>query len=185
MKFERTPEYLLSLAMRPACDVVLSSVWCVPAAAIHRFEKSDLFILDRQFAIDLSIKLANGSQITGQEKTLSNKFYGFRTFTIEFYQNRVTKEPGEFFKIASQFYLHGYADESGTNFVEWKVLNILHFIDWLKNVPVDKLASLTRPAGGSRAAFLPVHYDKIPKQFIHAEWRRQQLPAVMTEKVLL
>jgi hypothetical protein len=172
--FEDTPEYKLSLAMRPACDAVLCKVWGVPPENIRRFNKaSELFVLDREFAIDLQVRLSNGSQVTGQEKTLSNKFHRYRTFTMEFWQNRYADppEPGEFFKIAAQFYLHGYADASGTRFVEWKILDILRLIDWLKGCGIAQLAKRTRPAGGSRAAFLPIEYDKIPREFIHAELR--------------
>jgi hypothetical protein len=170
--FEDTPEYKQSIAMRPACDVVLCGVFGVTPDCIRRFSKSsDLFILDKEFAIDMQVKLPNGTQITGQEKCLSHKFHKYRTFTVEFWQNRFTREPGEFFKIASQFYLHGYSDESGVEFIEWKIISILHLIDWLKRCNVDGLAKRTRPSGGSRAAFLPIPYDSIPKQFIHQEWR--------------
>lgn len=170
--FEETPEYQQSLAMRDACDGVLCSVFGVTPNAIERFDKSGpLFILDKEHSIDMRVRLANGTCLTGQEKALSFKFYKFRTFTIEFWQNRYTREPGEFFKIASQFYLHGYSDESGTNFIEWKVLDVLRMIDWLKGCGADELAARTRPSGGSRAAFLPIPYDKIPAQFVHAEWR--------------
>jgi len=160
--------------MRPACDAVLCDVFGVQPEAIERFSKaSDLFVLDQQFAIDLRIRLNNGTQLTGQEKALSHRYCSYRTFTVEFWQNRFTKEPGEFFKIASQFYLHGYSDETGLAFIEWKIIDVLKFIDWLKVCGLDKLESKVRPAGGSRAAFLPIPYDKIPKQFILSEWRRE------------
>ncbi len=172
MRFEDTPEYQQSMAMRPACDAVLCKVWGVTPDCIRRFSHaSELFILDREFAIDLQVRLPNGSQVMGQEKALSYKFYKWRTFTMEFWQNRFTHEPGEFFKIASQFYLHGYSDASGVHFAEWKILDILKLVDWLKRCGVESLSARTKPAGGSRAAFLPIEYDKIPKAFIHAEWR--------------
>ena len=175
MTFEETPEWKQSLAMRPACDAVLCEVFRVAPAAIERFEKtSPLFILDKEHSIDMRVRMHNGSHLLGQEKALSNKFWKFRTFTIEFWQNRFTQEPGEFFKIASQFYLHGYSDETGVSFVEWKVLDVLRLIDWLKGCGVDALSRRTRPAGGSRAAFLPIEYDKIPHEFVIAAYRRPQ-----------
>jgi hypothetical protein len=170
--FEETPEYLQSLKMRSACDAVLCSVFHVTTERIERFAKSsDLFVLDKEFCIDLRVRLANGSQVTGQEKALSHRFYQWRTFTMEFWQNRYTKEPGEFFKIASQFYLHGYSDCSGVKFIEWKVLDVLRLVDWLKRAGVDALSLRTKPSGGSRASFLPIGYDKIPKPFVLAEWK--------------
>jgi len=148
---------------------------------IDRFSKaSDMFVLDQQFAIDLRVRLQNGSQLTGQEKALTYPNYKYRTFTVEFWQNRYTQERGEFFKIASQFYLHGYSDETGLGFIEWKIIDVLKFIEWLKSCGTDKLAAKTKPSKGSRAAFLPIPYDKIPKQFIIDEWRREQKMAWFT-----
>jgi len=174
MNLEDTPEYQQSLRMRPACDAVLCDVFGVQPEAIERFSKaSDLFVLDQQFAIDLRIRLNNGTQLTGQEKALSHRYCSYRTFTVEFWQNRFTREPEEFFKIASHFYHHEDSDEKGLAFIEWKIIDVLKFIDWLKVCGLDKLESKVRPAGGSRAAFLPIPYDKIPKQFILSEWRRE------------
>ncbi|NLH78626.1 MAG: hypothetical protein GX465_16480 [Acidobacteria bacterium] len=174
MTFEQTPEYQQSMRMRGACDRVICHVFGVTPDRIERFDKSgDLFVLDKEFAIDMRVRLQNDSQITGQEKTLSYQFYKYRTFTIEFWQNRFTREPGEFFHIASQFYLHGYSDQTGTHFEEWIILDILEFMHYLRRNSIDDLASRTRPAGGSRAAFLPIPYDNIPPQFIKARGERK------------
>lgn len=167
MKFEDTPEFKQSLKMRPACDRVLCSCFGVSPDDIERFPHgTELFILDQEFAIDMRVRLNNGTVLTGQEKALSYQFYKYRTFTIEFYQNRKTKEKGEFFKIASQFYLHGYADATGIEFIEWKIIDVLKLIHWLRQSGESLLAKRIRPAGGSRAAFLPIPYDKIPRDFI-------------------
>lgn len=173
--FELTPEYQQSLRMQPACNAVICQVFGVTPDRIERFSKtSELFILDQQFAIDMRIRLMNGSQLTGQEKALTHRFYKFRTFTMEFWQNRYTREPGEFFKIASQFYLHGYSDATGVQFAEWKIIDILKLIDWLKGYDIDMLAAKTRASGPSRAAFLPIAYDRIPKRFVLAEWKETE-----------
>ena len=173
MGIEQTPEYIQSMNMRPACDQVLCHVFDITPDRIERFDHNqELMILDREFAIDMRIHLMNGTQLTGQEKALSNRFYKFKTFTMEFYQNRFTKEEGEFFKIASQFYLTGYSDESGLDFIEWKVIDLLQFITWLKTRDRADLESKTRSAGGSRASFFYIPYSDIPKDFILDEWTR-------------
>ncbi len=167
LRFEDTKEYKQSIKMRPACNRVLCLCFGVSPDNIERFEHgTDLFVLDQEFAIDMRVKLNNGTLLTGQEKALSYEFYRFRTFTMEFYQNRHTKEKGEFFKIASQFYLHGYSDSTGVDFIEWKIIDVLKMIHWLKQSGEAALARRTRPAGGSRASFLPIPYDKIPRDFI-------------------
>lgn len=174
MSFKQTPEYIQSINMQPACNRVLADVFGVNSSHITRFESGDaLFVLDQNFHIDVILKLLNGSTLTGQEKTLSHKFYKYRTFTMEFYQNRYTKEKGEFFKIASQFYLHGYSDQTGKKFIEWYIFDILRMLDWLKDYGEQKLAQKTRPAGGSRASFLPIPYAKIPPEFILASSNRK------------
>jgi hypothetical protein len=173
MSIEDTPEWKQSIAMRPACDEVWCHVLGVTPAAIERFDKTGpLFILDTEHCIDMRVKMPNGSQILGQEKALSYQFWKYRTFTIEFWQNRHTKEPGEFFKIASQLYLSGYSDQTGVTFIEWKILDVPRLIIWLRDYSVDALSKRCKPAGGSRAAFLPIDYDSIPKDAILAEYRR-------------
>jgi hypothetical protein len=166
MIFEETPEYIQSINMQPACNKVLSDVFDVNIDSIKRFnKKDDKFILDQEFHIDIILTLKNGSTLTGQEKSLSNKFYKFKTFTMEFYQNRYTKQKGEFFKIASQFYLHGYSDESGTEFKEWYIFDVIKILLWLKSYNISELEKITRPST-SNASFLYISYSSIPKEFI-------------------
>lgn len=166
MSIEQTPEYIQSVNMKRACNDVLCKAFDINESDIRRFEYGEnLFVLDQQFHIDVVLTLNNHSTLTGQEKALSNHYYKFKTFTMEFYQNRHTKERGEFFKIASQFYLHGYSDESGFDFAEWYIFDILRLIDWLKSYGEEALEKRTRPST-SRASFLPIPYKKIPKEFI-------------------
>jgi hypothetical protein len=166
MIFEETPEYIQSINMQLACNKVLSDVFDVNIDSIKRFnKKDDKFILDQEFHIDVILTLKNGSTLTGQEKSLSNKFYKFKTFTMEFYQNRYTKQKGEFFKIASQFYLHGYSDESGTEFKEWYIFDVIKILFWLKSYNISELEKITRPST-SNASFLYISYSSIPKEFI-------------------
>lgn len=167
--FEQTLEYQQSLRMRPACNRVLRDVFGITDDQIIRFEKDDgPHVLDQEFAIDLKVLLPCGGQLSGQEKALSHKFYKYRTFTIEFWQNRHTKEPGEWFKIASQFYLSGYSDPSGIEFAEWKIVAMLELLTWLRKCGVTKLDQKCKKSGGSRAAFLPIPYDSIPPKCIFA-----------------
>ncbi len=167
MGIEHTPEYKQSIKMRPACDKVLCSAFDIKPEDITRYEHgTDLFILDKEFAIDLSVRLKNGTTLTGQEKALSHHFYRYKTFTIEFYQDKYTKERGEFFKIASQFYLHGYSDDTGVDFIDWYIIDILLLINWLKDFGERALSQKIKPAKGSYAMFLPIPYAKIPEQFI-------------------
>lgn len=172
MSLEDTEEYKQSKRMRPACNRVLQEVFGVNNEQIRRYntEEHDDKILDREFAIDLRVTLPSGAVLSGQEKTLSNKFYEHKTFTIEYYQNEKKEEPGEWFHIASQFYLHGYGNKNNKEFAEWYIIDMLNFVYWLrKKENKEELPKLCKPAGGSRAAFLPIKYKWIPESCIFAK----------------
>lgn len=166
-RFEDTPEYQLSMSMQPACNKVLCKVFGVPEANIKRYSKgTEDFILDQHFHIDVVVTYPNGSTTTGQEKTLrfDPNWPGPKTFTMEFYQDHENKIPGEYQKIASQFYLHGYADETGRNFAEWRIIKIFDFINWNSHKPVGDFKLTT--VGASRASFWKIYYKDIPERFI-------------------
>lgn len=172
MSLKDTPEWQQHKKMFSAKNRVLCEVFDIPKRNIIRYENPNSpHILDQEFAIDLKVKLKNGMNLSGQEKALSYKFYSFRTFTIEFWQNRYTEEPGEWFKIACQFYLHGYSDETGKEFAGWYILKMFDFMNWIKQKSIYKLKNKLKPASGSRAAFLPIKYDKIPDYIIYASGR--------------
>lgn len=167
MEFKDTPEYKQSMLMQDACTKAFMTAFNIPANNVIRFDKAqnNLHLLDINFHIDGKIKLPNGSSITMQEKALSNKFHSFGTFTMEFYQNRYTKEPGEFFKIASQIYLHGYADKTEVNFIEYNILKVYDLITWINSsFTIQQLEDNMRNAGGSRATFISIPYLQIPEQ---------------------
>ena len=165
-----TAEMKQSMNMRPACNRVLREVFWVNDSSITRYEQDDgPHILDSEFAIDLKVRLKSGVCLSGQEKALSHKYHRYKTFTMEFYQNKYTKEPGEFFKIASQFYLTGYSDETGREFIEWHIFKVFDYMDWIRRrYTIDDLESWLKPACGSRAMFLPMEYKYIPDHICYA-----------------
>jgi hypothetical protein len=154
-----------------------------PIRNIIRFEREDSNILDRKFHIDVCLELENNTRLLGQEKALRNKFSNFDTFTIEFYQNRFTKEKGEFFHIAAQFYLHGYRDGDGiedtTKIKKWYFIKLFDFIEWLKDKPLEELEKQTRPST-SNASFFYIKYNDIPTEFIYRSHKRESVSSIMT-----
>jgi len=161
-RFEETKEYKQMLNMQPACDRVLKKVF--GEIEIKRTLPGE--ILDKNFAIDLTLDLHTKDkrfcgQITGQEKTLSYEYSGFKTFTMEFWQDRYTREEGEFFKIASQFYLSGYSDESGIEFLDWHIIKMFDFMMWVKSkYYYSELLDRLKPSAGSKASFIFFSYEK-------------------------
>ena len=131
MELEDTKEWKQSMKMRPACDRVLQEVFQIPKDNIIRYQSKDNpHILDQEFAIDLRVLLENGMSLTCQEKALSNKFHHFRTFTIEFWQNRHTEEPGEFNFTEGWFRTSGLYDLAEVEKNRERFITILIIISW-------------------------------------------------------
>lgn len=158
MSFKDTKEYKQSKSMNPHCDDIYYKVF--NATKVTRTQDTPL---DMEFAIDVIVKLPNGSQLTGQEKALSYSYSKYNTFTMEFYQNRNTKEKGEFFKIASQFYLSGYTNHSLNGFASWHILDMVRTITWINSVyNLEQLEAMSKPSTGY-ASFIAFDYTDIPK----------------------
>lgn len=164
MGIESTPEYQLHMKTLSMRDDLYNKLFA--GVKIERYEHDDDFILDLKFHIDVKLTMQNGSILLGQEKVLSPHFASFNTFTMEFYQNRWTKEHGEFFEIASQYYLHGYASYDFSYMVKYVFIDMLRFVHWLRDKPIEELEMQTRPAGGSRASFYYIDYKDIPSEFV-------------------
>jgi len=146
---------------------------------IIRFPKEDprnRHILDRLYHIDVELRLKNGIKLLGQEKALRKKYSHFNTYTIEFYQNRHTKERGEFFNLGAQFFLHGYMDadvqDKITGFLKCYFIKIFDFLEWLKREPIKRLEKNTRPTAGSQASFYWIRYEDIPSDFIYWKYSK-------------
>lgn len=166
MSFEDTPEVRQSMKMRGACDRVLCEIFDVESSAICR---TDGDYYDQHLHIDLILSLPGGGQLTVQEHTLTHHYYYNRTLTMEYYQNRETKERGEFFNTKCQLLLHGYSNEDGTEFAEWYLFDLPKLIIWLSWMPEPWREKRLRPAAGSNAAFLWVKYSNIPEEAIIAK----------------
>jgi len=165
---------------QPLQDKVYKYIFKNSLEKITRFSKEDSeerHILDIEYHIDVELEFKNGIKLLGQEKALRKMFNSFDTFTIEFYQNRFTKEKGEFFNLGAQFYLHGYLDadmaEDISCFLKCYFIKIFDFLEWLKKKSIEELEKNTRPTKGSRANFYWIKYASIPGEFIY--WKYQKV----------
>lgn len=156
-------DYQLSLKARAIQDKIYKSIWDL--SDIKRYERKDEVILDIKYHIDVELNLANGTKLLGQEKALRNQFSHYNTFTVEFYQNRHTKEPGEFFNLGAQFYMHGYFNKEETLLEKWVMVDLLRFLDYCKKYTIKELERFTKPST-SNASFFNIDYKLIPKELI-------------------
>lgn len=160
MGFEDNWRRKQELRLRPVADRVYQGIFGEDIK-IERFERQDDWILDKYFAMDVRITFTNGLILTGQEKFLSHKYSSFASVTVEEYQDPTIKEPGDWFKLAVQFYFVGYANKDETGFYPWVMINwpatvmatVKEELDWYSNGNQD---------GSARASFKYCYMNQIP-----------------------
>ena len=124
--------------------------------------------LDQKLGVDAVLILGNGMRLLGQEKFLSHEYASFRSLTVEHYQNPRTKEKGDWFKLACQFYFVGYLTEDETSFSPWVLANWLSVVlatlagdvRWIDNRNQD---------GRARASFRYTIMDDLPYSCVIAQ----------------
>ena len=122
MSFERNWRRKQELVGRPIADGIYRTMFG-EQVAISRMERDDQKILDVKFAIDVKLTLPTGQILLGQEKFLSHTYASFRSVTVEHFQNPLTKEPGDWFRLAVQFYFVGYLTADSQRFDPWILPN--------------------------------------------------------------
>jgi len=155
------------LRMRPIADAKYKGIFG-ENISIKRFEMDDNFILDKKYAIDVEIKLENGQILLGQEKFLSHKYAGFKSITIEYYQNPKTGEEGDWFKISAQIYFVGYCTRDFEDFKPWVLINWPKIVCYTKDGIIKWQENKNRE-DGARANFKYTSMDNLPDDCIIAK----------------
>ncbi len=127
----------------------------------------EMMRLEKTLAIDIQIRRASGLIMTGQEKFLSAHQAKYRTITVEYMQNPNTKEEGDWYKLAAQFYFCGYENQDIKSFSPWIIL------DWAQVVIETEAGHIrwmerANKDGHARASFKYTFIDKIPVSCIIA-----------------
>lgn len=162
--FNRNWRRQQELRMRPFADIIYRHVFGKDID-IQRFDRDDNKLLDIQFAIDVQLRLANGQILLGQEKYLSSKFAKYNSFTVEYMQNPMTKEKGDWFKIATQFYFVGYCTENMNGFNPWIIVNWPSMVIESNNGNIT-WTNNTNKADGARASFVYANMSAIPEHCV-------------------
>jgi len=183
MSFEQNWRRKQELAGRPLAD----RIYCATLGdgiKISRMERDDQKVLDIKFAIDVRLTLPSGQILLGQEKFLSHKYASFQSVTVEYFQNPLTKEPGDWFKLAVQFYFVGYLTADGQEFDPWIMLNWPNVvlttqagqIPWQDNRNKD---------GKARASFRYCRMDQFPPECVISNWNDATLNANLFQGTIL
>lgn len=113
---------------------------------------------DIDFGVDVILNLSNGQPITIQEKILTTDY---DTVTVEYYQNPLTKEEGDWFKLKCDYYFVGYTGIDNN-------LRIWMLIDWnrLKLQSQLRWEERINQKDGARASFRYIPFSEIPNSCI-------------------
>jgi len=122
---------------------------------------------DHALGIDVLLRFEGGFTATMQEKFLS--FDKATTITVEYMQNPLTGEQGDWFNLKCQYYFVGYDTDESLTFNDWIL------VDW----PVlmrSTQQGLVRWYGnhnkrdGARASFKYAYFDAIPSSCVVARY---------------
>lgn len=165
--FERDPRRQQELRGRPYADAIYRSVFG-EGITVKRFDHTENYLLDKEFAIDVQITFPVGLILTGQEKFLSSDCAKYRTLTTEYMQDPTTNERGDWFKMAVQFYFVGYELQTRTGFYPWAI------VDWasvvLETIKNNINWSVRSNGNGrARASFKYTSIDSLPDSCIIAK----------------
>lgn len=111
-------------------DDIYKSIFKSKLSSITRSSRDNnsdkkLLFMDMELAIDTHLKMVDGSILTFQEKTRrATAFKAAESFTFEYYNDPATKQEGEWFKLAAQFYFYGVANANNDGYSKYCILNV-------------------------------------------------------------
>lgn len=151
---------LQELKGRPFADAIYKSIW--GDVEVLRNDEPNKLILDIEYAIDVIIKLPNGQQFNGQEKFLSHNYSSFNTITVEYMNDWKNNIPGDWFKMASQFYFCSYFNKDETGFEKWILIDWLKITDYTLRVK-DNWKENENKSDNAKASFKFMNYTDVPE----------------------
>jgi len=118
MSFLKDRRKVQEMVTRPLWRRAIKSVF-PPIDNIRWINQDDEdFQLDKKRSVDVTIRFPNESLLYGQVKSLSYKYSGFRTLTVEYYDDPQTGEKGDWFSLGSHFYCCGFCTQKLQDKVE-------------------------------------------------------------------
>lgn len=162
--FENEPRRIQEINGRPLADKVYRSVFGEDIT-IQRMDNKEDVELDKRLGIDIKITLPTGHVLNGQEKILSHKYAKFESMTVEYMQNPITGEVGDWFKLAAQFYFVGYLTEDKNDFILWGLMDWV----WVVIKTLDGTIHWGENGNNNSSALASFRYTnmtKLPKECV-------------------
>lgn len=120
-------DWIFNQNMQGCADSIYKGLWVLQG--IER----NLGALDKERSIDVKLTLESGLTIDIQEKFRRAHYKEYWQFTVEYKNNPITNEPGEFYKLAANYYFYGYVNKKEDSFTDWWLIDLNVF----KNLYAD------------------------------------------------
>ena len=143
-----------NLRMQPFADAIYRRIWRLEGI------KRNLGKLDKDRGIDVILMGKSGLTNALQEKFRRYKYRTYQQFTIEYKNNPLTNEPGEFYKLAANYYFYGYSKEDGMGFYQWWIVNLNKFKDAYEKGSIRPDEIMENKKHG-HASFLCFNFDRL------------------------
>lgn len=159
--------------MTPHIDTIYKGLFS-GLQEINRSERSNndnqkTLFMDTELGIDTILKFDDGTTLTFQEKSRKNYYLKYDDFTFEYFNDPKTKELGEWFKLASQYYFYGFARENNIGYSKFYILKVPDFRLYLKNdIGINTLKNkyLRTNKPPAKAIFFAIPFKEIPTNCI-------------------
>jgi len=151
--------------LQSIADAVYSNIWQVKQ--IQR----NLGSLDKDRGIDVHLQLVSGLTFDIQEKFRRAEARHYWQFTVEYKNNPVTGEPGEFYKLAANYYFYAYVNKLENCFTDWFIVDLNSFKE-AYNSGLLKEDELRENTLRSKASFLCFNWSEMsPFIFRESGWQ--------------
>lgn len=141
----------------------LFSLW--PNCEYLRCTKDDKIARhDIEYGVDVRLNYLNGLSGTVQEKILTTTY---ETLTVEYYQNPLTNQEGDWFNLKCDYYFVGYANSHKSVLDRWILL------DWPRTKLLsDKIAWKIKnnKQDGAKSNFKYAHFNDFPDECVIAKY---------------
>jgi hypothetical protein len=168
--FENLPTVKFQERMKPAALRIYHRLF--PGCEVEDLRKEGVkvHVLDKEFGIDALIRFQAGQWVSIQEKYRSHAALKYLDFTQEYMNAEGTEHesPGEWFKLGSQLYFYGWANEAETDFDKWVVLDVAAYkllVERAGGLPAIGTKRQNRIHG--RASFFAIPIEKLRPAFVY------------------
>ena len=168
--FENLPTVKFQERMKPAALRIYHRLF--PGCEVEDLRKEGVkvHVLDKEFGIDALIRFQAGQWVSIQEKYRSHAALKYLDFTQEYMNAEGTEHesPGEWFKLGSQLYFYGWANEAETDFEKWAILDVAAYkllVERAGGLPAIGTKRQNRIHG--RASFFAIPIEKLRPAFVH------------------